>query len=207
MRTTATARWKTRRTAAAWACCSSRSRSTSAIRPSWRRAKLGRCACTCPQRAGCWIRRSPASWRSRSTSCFCAGTTRGVDQRVLDRIVDMELSIGDYVLTGGELPAAVAVDCIARLVPGVLAEEECFTEESHYGGLLGIRTTRARRFSGRVRAGSSAGRKPRRNRALAAPARAGDHPALPSGYAAESEPRPATWTCWKSGWTGRIRRY
>lgn len=37
---------------------------------------------------------------------------------------------------GGELPAAVAVDCIARLVPGVLAEEECFTEESHYGGLL-----------------------------------------------------------------------
>ena len=60
----------------------------------------------------------------------------GVDQRVLDRIVDMELSIGDYVLTGGELPAAVAVDCIARLVPGVLAEEECFTEESHYGGLL-----------------------------------------------------------------------
>jgi len=64
------------------------------------------------------------------------GHYEGVDQRVLDRIVDMELSIGDYVLTGGELPAAVAVDCIARLVPGVLAEEECFTEESHYGGLL-----------------------------------------------------------------------
>ena len=67
---------------------------------------------------------------------FLCGHYEGVDQRVLDRIVDMELSIGDYVLTGGELPAAVAVDCIARLVPGVLAEEECFTEESHYGGLL-----------------------------------------------------------------------
>lgn len=67
---------------------------------------------------------------------FLCGHYEGVDQRVLDRIADMELSIGDYVVTGGELPAAVAIDCISRLVPGVLAEEECFTEESHYGGLL-----------------------------------------------------------------------
>lgn len=63
------------------------------------------------------------------------GHYEGVDERV-SAVIDEELSIGDYVLTGGELPAAVAVDCIARLVPGVLAEEECFTEESHYGGLL-----------------------------------------------------------------------
>ncbi|MDD3833810.1 MAG: tRNA (guanosine(37)-N1)-methyltransferase TrmD, partial [Oscillospiraceae bacterium] len=44
--------------------------------------------------------------------------------------------IGDYVLTGGELPALVLIDCIARMVPGVLSDEICFTEESHYSGLL-----------------------------------------------------------------------
>lgn len=44
--------------------------------------------------------------------------------------------MGDYVLTGGELPALALVDCVSRLVPGVLSEEGCFTEESHYAGLL-----------------------------------------------------------------------
>ena len=48
----------------------------------------------------------------------------------------MELSIGDYVLTGGELPALVLADAVARMCPGVLAAEECFQEESHFGGLL-----------------------------------------------------------------------
>ena len=46
------------------------------------------------------------------------------------------MSIGDYVLTGGELPALVLADTVARLVPGVLSSEECFTEESHFSGLL-----------------------------------------------------------------------
>ena len=64
------------------------------------------------------------------------GHYEGVDQRVLDEIVDEELSIGDYVLTGGELPALVLADTVARLVPGVLSSEECFTEESHFSGLL-----------------------------------------------------------------------
>ena len=64
------------------------------------------------------------------------GHYEGVDQRVLDRIVDEEISIGDYVLTGGELPAMVMIDAVARMCPGVLAADECFEEESHFGGLL-----------------------------------------------------------------------
>lgn len=64
------------------------------------------------------------------------GHYEGVDQRLIDKIVDEEISIGDYVLTGGELPAMVMCDAVARMCPGVLAAEECFTEESHYSGLL-----------------------------------------------------------------------
>ena len=64
------------------------------------------------------------------------GHYEGVDQRVLDEIVDEEISIGDYVLTGGELPALVVADAVCRMLPGVLSDDECFTEESHYSGLL-----------------------------------------------------------------------
>ena len=64
------------------------------------------------------------------------GHYEGVDQRVIDEIVDEEISVGDYVLTGGELPALVVTDAICRMVEGVLPEEICFTEESHYNGLL-----------------------------------------------------------------------
>lgn len=64
------------------------------------------------------------------------GHYEGVDQRVLDEIVDEEISLGDYVLTGGELGALVIADAVGRLCPGVLSEEVCFTEESHYSGLL-----------------------------------------------------------------------
>ena len=64
------------------------------------------------------------------------GHYEGVDERVLEEIVDEEISIGDYVLTGGELPALVLLDCIARTVDGVLPNEEAYTEESHYSGLL-----------------------------------------------------------------------
>ena len=64
------------------------------------------------------------------------GHYEGVDQRVIDKIIDEELSIGDYVLTGGELPAMVLTDCIARMCEGVLADDLCFEEESIYGGLL-----------------------------------------------------------------------
>ena len=64
------------------------------------------------------------------------GHYEGVDQRVLDRIVDEEISIGDYVLTGGEIPAMVVTDAVARMCPGVLSDEICFTDESIYSGLL-----------------------------------------------------------------------
>ena len=64
------------------------------------------------------------------------GHYEGVDQRVLDSFVDEEISIGDYVLTGGELPALVLADSICRMVPGVLSDDLCFEEESHYHGLL-----------------------------------------------------------------------
>lgn len=67
---------------------------------------------------------------------FLCGHYEGVDQRVLDEIVDEELSLGDFVLTGGEIPAMAMLDAVARLCPGVLSDESCFTDESLYNGLL-----------------------------------------------------------------------
>ncbi len=64
------------------------------------------------------------------------GHYEGVDQRILDEIVDEEISIGDYVLTGGELPAMVLIDSISRMIEGVLSNEDSFTDESHFNGLL-----------------------------------------------------------------------
>lgn len=64
------------------------------------------------------------------------GHYEGVDQRVIDELVDEEISIGDYVLTGGELPALVLLDSVARMLDGVLSSSECYEEESHYSGLL-----------------------------------------------------------------------
>ena len=68
--------------------------------------------------------------------CVLCGHYEGVDQRVIDELIDEEISIGDYVLTGGELPTLVFVDALARMEKGVLSEDECFTKESHYDGLL-----------------------------------------------------------------------
>ena len=68
--------------------------------------------------------------------CVLCGHYEGVDERVLDALVDEQISLGDYVLTGGELPALVMLDSVARLVPGVLSDDVCFTDESHFSGLL-----------------------------------------------------------------------
>ncbi|MBQ2085212.1 MAG: tRNA (guanosine(37)-N1)-methyltransferase TrmD [Oscillospiraceae bacterium] len=68
--------------------------------------------------------------------CILCGHYEGVDERVLDEIVDEEISIGDYVVTGGEMPALILTDSVARLCPGVLSDEECYTDESHFSGLL-----------------------------------------------------------------------
>ncbi|MEG1632979.1 MAG: tRNA (guanosine(37)-N1)-methyltransferase TrmD [Oscillospiraceae bacterium] len=64
------------------------------------------------------------------------GHYEGVDERFLEDCVDEEISLGDFVLTGGEIAAMAIADCVCRMVPGVLADEECFTGESHWDGLL-----------------------------------------------------------------------
>ncbi|MBQ5768079.1 MAG: tRNA (guanosine(37)-N1)-methyltransferase TrmD, partial [Clostridiales bacterium] len=64
------------------------------------------------------------------------GHYEGIDARVIDEICDEEISIGDYVLTGGETAAIVVIDAVARLIPGVLPNEEAYTNESHTAGVL-----------------------------------------------------------------------
>ena len=64
------------------------------------------------------------------------GHYEGVDERAIEEICDEEISIGDYILTGGEIAACVLVDCVARLIDGVLADEKCHTEETISCGML-----------------------------------------------------------------------
>ena len=64
------------------------------------------------------------------------GHYEGIDARIIEEIVDEEVSIGDYVLTGGEVPACIVTDAVARLIPGVLSDDECFEKESIACGLL-----------------------------------------------------------------------
>ena len=81
---------------------------------------------------------------------FLCGHYEGVDQRVLDEIVDEDISIGDYVLTGGELPACIIIDAVSRLKEGVLADAECYENESHASGILEYpQYTKPRVFLGR----------------------------------------------------------
>ena len=67
---------------------------------------------------------------------FVCGHYEGVDQRFIDECVDEEISIGDFVLTGGEIAALAVIDSVCRLLPGVLADESCYTAESHWSGVL-----------------------------------------------------------------------
>ena len=77
------------------------------------------------------------------------GHYEGVDQRVLDNLIDEEISIGDYILTGGEMAAMVLIDCVARLIPGVLGSTESPEDESFSQGLLEYpQYTRPREFRG-----------------------------------------------------------
>lgn len=79
------------------------------------------------------------------------GHYEGVDQRIIDEIIDEEISIGDYVLTGGEIPACILTDCVGRLVPGVLSDSECYEKESFSDGLLEYpQYTRPHDFRGRL---------------------------------------------------------
>ena len=67
---------------------------------------------------------------------FLCGHYEGVDQRVIDSIIDEEISIGDYVVTGGEIPACIVIDAVSRLKDGVLAAKECYEGESVASGIL-----------------------------------------------------------------------
>lgn len=81
---------------------------------------------------------------------FICGHYEGIDQRLIDEIVDEEISVGDYVLTGGEIPAMVVIDSVSRMIEGVLSNEDSFTDESHYDGLLEYpHYTRPPEFMGR----------------------------------------------------------
>ncbi len=82
---------------------------------------------------------------------FLCGHYEGVDQRVLDEIVDEEISIGDYVVTGGEIPACIVIDAVSRLLDGVLASSECYEGESCASGILEYpQYTKPREFRGRA---------------------------------------------------------
>ena len=81
---------------------------------------------------------------------FLCGHYEGVDERIIDEIVDMEISIGDYVVTGGEIPACIVVDAVSRLKDGVLASSECYEGESVASGILEYpQYTKPREFMGR----------------------------------------------------------
>lgn len=81
---------------------------------------------------------------------FLCGHYEGVDQRIIDEIVDEEISIGDYVVTGGEIPACIVVDAVSRLLDGVLASSECYEGESVASGILEYpQYTKPRDFMGR----------------------------------------------------------
>lgn len=78
-----------------------------------------------------------------------SGHYEGIDQRIRDTLIDQEISIGDYVLTNGTLPAAVVVDALSRFIPGVLGEENSLTHESFTGKLLDFpQYTRPAEFRG-----------------------------------------------------------
>ena len=80
---------------------------------------------------------------------FLSGHYEGIDQRIRDRIIDQEISIGDYVLTNGTLAAAVVIDALARFIPGVLGEEKSLTHESFTSKLLDFpQYTRPAEFRG-----------------------------------------------------------
>jgi len=76
------------------------------------------------------------SFLQESSLVLLCGRYKGIDQRIVDKYVDREISIGDYVLSGGEIPAMILVDSITRLIPGVLGNRDSAEGDSHYNGLL-----------------------------------------------------------------------
>jgi len=89
-------------------------------------------------------------YKEESHLILLCGHYEGVDERIIETIVDHEISMGDYILTGGEIPAMAFIDCVSRLIPGVLSNQQSHLEESHYNGLLEYpQYTRPKDFMGR----------------------------------------------------------
>ena len=85
---------------------------------------------------GLFTHRKAKELASYDNLVLLCGHYEGVDERFIEECVDEEISLGDFVLTGGEIAAMAVTDAVCRLIPGVLADEECFTGESHWDGLL-----------------------------------------------------------------------
>ena len=109
------------------------------------------------------------------------GHYEGIDERVIEAFADEEISIGDYILTGGELASLVVADSVLRLKPGVLAEQKGYEEES-YGRPAGIPPVHPPRgLGGPCRTRRSAGRRPPEDRRMAGRKEPGAHPSAPPG--------------------------
>lgn len=94
--------------------------------------------------------RHAAEWAAAPGLLLVAGRYEGLDERVIETMVDREVSIGDFVLSGGEVPALAVIDAVARLLPGALGDERSSVEESFSDGLLeGPHYTRPMSFRGR----------------------------------------------------------
>lgn len=87
-------------------------------------------------RGACYRQQKAVELAQAENLIFICGHYEGIDQRVIDEIVDEEISIGDYILTGGEIAACVVIDSVLRLVPGVLPDAKAYSRESHMAGLL-----------------------------------------------------------------------
>ena len=110
------------------------------------------------------------------------GHYEGIDERVIDAFADEEISIGDYILTGGELASLVVADSVLRLKPGVLAEQKGYEEESYWDGLPGVPPVHpARGLGGPCCTACPAGGQPPEDRCLAGTAEPGAHPSAPPG--------------------------
>ncbi|HZZ99012.1 MAG TPA: tRNA (guanosine(37)-N1)-methyltransferase TrmD [Candidatus Saccharimonadia bacterium] len=97
-----------------------------------------------------FTQQTAVKWKKLKRLIVICGHYEGVDERVAENLVDTEIRIGDFVLTGGELPAAVMIDAVVRLLPGVLGEAESLTNESHNepGYLEHPQYTRPENFNG-----------------------------------------------------------